>query len=323
MEQPHDLASYKAAFEQEQQARIYAEKALDEKTREITNSLMVMKQQYENLLKNKSELEQAQQQLLQSEKMASLGQLSAGVAHEINNPISFILLNLDSLKEYLDTLITLSDHYEQHLTSDTGQLPSELESFKEEQDISFIKDDLVKLYDDSKDGLARVKDIVANLKNFARADEGEYELADINDCIENTIKVVWNEIKHNATLTKNLGSIPNISFNQNQLSQVFMNLLVNACHAIKDQKENGEITLSTFTKNSTVYISIKDDGCGIPKEIQSKIFDPFFTTKDVDTGTGLGLSISYGIIEKHHGKIDLISSPSNGSEFIIQLPVPQ
>jgi len=317
----NDSNPYKEAFFREKEARQQAEKALDEKTREIYNSMMIMEKQYDELLIQKKQLEQTQSQLIQSEKMSSLGQLSAGVAHEINNPISFILLNLDTFLEYTDTLMQLTDMYETFENNPDNIQLQKIQAYKDTQDIEFIKEDVKKIYDDSKDGLNRVKDIVHSLKSFSRADDGELAECDINDCLKNTLKVIWNELKHKARVTESYCDIATVSGNTNQLSQVFMNLLVNASHAVEDCERNGEIIISTFQEQDSIVVSIKDNGNGIPEEVQHKIFDPFFTTKPVDIGTGLGLSISYGIIEKHSGSLVFSSVQNQGTEFRISLPI--
>jgi len=273
-----------------------------------------LEKNYHQLKSAHDNLKSTQSQLVHSEKMACLGQLAAGVAHEINNPVGFVLSNVETLTEYVDVLVNLLGSYE----SFSGVDREKLARLKEEQDVDFILDDIDQVMVDSKSGLIRVKDIVNNLKSFARADDGEKKSVDVNECLASTLKVVWNELKYHVEVKFELQEeIPNVCAMAGELSQVFMNLLVNAGHAIEG---NGVVNIKTYSQEDQVFIKISDDGCGIPPEIQSKIFDPFFTTKPVDRGTGLGLSISYGIIQSYGGSIGVESSSSKGTSFLISLP---
>jgi len=273
-------------------------------------------------------LKQAQSQVLQSEKMASIGQLAAGVAHEINNPVGFVKSNLGTLAEYMEILkkvleryASLAERIKEGQTGDSEAIREVLEQIEEldrEEDLNYILSDLDSLIKESSDGVQRVKEIVQNLKSFARVDESESKEADINEGIEATLKVVWNELKYKTTVIKNLRPLPHIHCNPGQLNQVFMNLLVNAAQAIP---ERGEIRIDTEATEDKIVIRISDTGSGIPEENMSKLFDPFFTTKPVGKGTGLGLSISYGIIQKHKGTIEVASRLGEGTTFTIQLPI--
>lgn len=272
-----------------------------------------------------NELKQMHVQLLQSEKMASIGQLAAGVAHEINNPTAFILSNLASLRRYSESLTehirVLSDALEKISKPAAEHAEDILKTVTEHRKakkVDYIINDICNLIDESIDGGKRVKKIVQNLKNFSRIDEAEYKSGDINATIENTLSVIWNELKYKAKVTKDYGNIPLTLCNAGQLSQVFMNLLINAAHAIKIQ---GEITIKTRCHDNTIVVSISDTGSGIPKEIIGKIFEPFFTTKDIGKGTGLGLSIAYDIVRKHNGQMDVVSQPDKGTTFTIVIPV--
>jgi signal transduction histidine kinase len=263
-----------------------------------------------------------QEKLLQSEKMASIGQLAAGVAHEINNPIGYVHSNLGSLQEYLRNLFALIDAYERALRSpDPKAMVAELDELRRRFDIDFISRDLPQLMAESREGIERVTRIVRDLKDFSRSDRDQaWKLADLHTGLESTLNIIWNELKYKATLEKTYGSLPLVECLPSELNQVFMNILLNAGQAIG---ERGTISLSSGHEGDEVWIDIADTGSGIPLELQQRIFDPFFTTKPVGKGTGLGLSISYGIVAKHHGRIDVHSAPGQGSRFRIVLPVRQ
>ena len=264
----------------------------------------------------------AQKKLLESEKLASIGQLAAGVAHEINNPIGYVHSNLGSLQEYLSSLFALIDVYERALRSaDPAAMLPEVEATRERLDIDFISRDLPQLMTESREGIERVTRIVRDLKDFSRSDrEMRWKLADLHASLDSTLNIVWNQLRYKATLEKRYGSLPLVECLQSELGQVFMNLLLNAGQAIIEQ---GTITVSTGQQGDHVWIEIADTGAGIPPEVLQRIFDPFYTTKPVGTGTGLGLSISYGIVAKHHGRIEVDSAPGEGSRFRLVLPIRQ
>ncbi len=275
------------------------------------------------------QLKEAQSHLLQSEKMASIGQLAAGVAHEINNPVGFINSNLTTFRSYCNDLKEMLELYGrlEKRVAQEGAIPEEikelLENIEEKReaiDLEFILEDLDELIDQSIEGTERIKKIIQDLKEFSHVDQAELKEVDINRCLESTLNIVWNELKYKATVKKEYGDIPLILGYPQQLNQVFMNLLVNAAQAIE---EKGEITIITREVKSPTHgveILIKDTGVGIPKEIQPKIFDPFFTTKPVGKGTGLGLNVSYKIIQKHRGRIEVESDVGKGATFSIFLP---
>lgn len=264
----------------------------------------------------------AQEQLLQSEKLASIGQLAAGVAHEINNPIGYVHSNLGSLQEYIGNLFALVDVYERALHSDEPHaMRDEIDATRERLDIDFISRDLPQLLTESRQGIERVTRIVRDLRDFSRADrEHAWRLADLHAGLDSTINIVWNELRYKATLDKQYGTLPMIECLHSELNQVFMNLLLNAGHAITEQ---GVITVRTGHEGGQVWVEFSDTGSGIPPEMLQRVFDPFFTTKPVGKGTGLGLSISYGIVAKHHGRIEVDSTPNVGSRFRVILPVRQ
>jgi two-component system NtrC family sensor kinase len=264
-------------------------------------------------------LQSTQAQVIQQEKMASIGQLAAGVAHEINNPMGFISCNLGTLSKYLDRLTefirTLSKNTGGEDCDETGLAISEK---RKTLKIDMIIEDAPDLIKESLEGAERIQTIVKNLKNFSRVDEAQYKSADINECIESTLNIVWNELKYKVKLTKELGEIPLTKCYPQQLNQVFMNLLINASQAIEGQ---GEISVRTWSDDESIYSSVSDTGCGIPESTLSRIFDPFFTTKEVGKGTGLGLSITYDIVKNHQGDISVESEPGRGTTFTVRIPI--
>jgi PAS domain S-box-containing protein len=265
------------------------------------------------------ELEDAQVHLMQSEKMASIGQLAAGVAHEINNPIGYVYSNLGTLEKYVQDTFGIIDLYEQaEGTLIDSDAQTKLKAAKVKLDINFLKEDLRALMDESKDGITRVKNIVQNLKDFSHVDvSDEWHFSNLHSGIESTLNIVNNEIKYKANVVKEYGDLPEVECLPSQLNQVFMNLLVNASHAID---ERGTITVRTGQQGEEVWVEISDTGKGIAPEHMKKIFDPFFTTKPVGKGTGLGLSLSYGIIQKHSGRIEVRSELGKGTTFRVWLP---
>ncbi|MCZ8234628.1 MAG: PAS domain S-box protein [Inhella sp.] len=271
---------------------------------------------YRALKETNERLAEAQGQLLQSEKMASIGQLAAGVAHEINNPIGFVTSNLGSMKRYVEGLLALLQAQE------AGRPPEELAPLRQAADIDYVAEDLPQLIKESEDGLARVKKIVQDLKDFSRVDQSEWQDADLHAGLDSTLNMVLNEVKYKARIDKAYGAVPPVRCLAGQLNQVFMNLIVNAAHAIQ---RDGVITLSTGTEQREgadwAWVEVRDNGCGMSPEVQRRIFEPFFTTKPVGQGTGLGLSLSFSIIKKHGGHIDLHSNPGDGTRFRVWLPV--
>ena len=265
-------------------------------------------------------LEEAHNQLLQSEKMASIGQLAAGVAHEINNPIGFVSSNLGTLKSYIESLLQLISFYEtgEHMIAGDPALLEQITSLREQADIGFVRDDATALINESIEGTERVRRIVQDLRDFSRVESPDWQWADLHAGLEATLNVVWNEIKFKADIVRELGDIPLVECLPFQINQVFMNILVNAAQAIPGR---GIITLRSGSSTDQVWISISDTGQGIPPDRVARIFDPFFTTKPVGQGTGLGLSVSYGIVKKHGGRIDVQSQSGAGTTFTIWLPV--
>ena len=263
-----------------------------------------------------------QEKLLQSEKMASIGQLAAGVAHEINNPIGYVHSNLGSLQEYLRSLFTVIEAYERALRApDPKALIPEIDDIRTRFDIDFISRDLPQLMAESREGIERVTRIVRDLKDFSYSGRDEsWKLVDLHAGLESTINIIWNELKYKVTLQREFGQLPLVECLPSELNQVYMNLLLNAGHAIADR---GTITVRTGVDGDHVWVEFEDTGGGISPDLRQRIFDPFFTTKPVGSGTGLGLSISYSIVNKHHGRIDLDSTPGVGSRFRLVLPIKQ
>jgi signal transduction histidine kinase len=266
-------------------------------------------------------VEQTQEQLIQSEKLAALGQLAAGVAHEINNPIGFVTSNANLVSKYVTKL---NDAMNQFETDSAAELSGEalllFTRWKATSKIEKILNDLTELSQESIEGLDRVKEIVKDLKEYAHTGEIKFEPADINKQLTSTVNLLRNEIKYKAEVSMNLSDIPPVPCIVSQINQVFVNIIVNACHAIP---EFGNLTISSETDGDFVLVNITDDGTGMPKEIIRKIFDPFFTTKEVGKGTGIGLAITKSIIDRHSGKLDVRSAEGVGTTFSIRLPIEQ
>lgn len=268
-----------------------------------------------------SQLLKAQALVVQSEKLASIGQLAAGVAHEINNPIGYIFSNFTSLEKYIGQLFEMIKTFEDsepHIGS--LEALSAIGKIKEKIELDYLKDDIPELMAQSKEGIARVRKIVQDLKDFSRIDsDQEWQWSNLHSGMDSTLNIVNNEIKYKADLVKDYGAIPEVECLPTQINQVIMNLVINAAHAIGP--ERGKITIRTRQKNDDVCIYVEDNGSGMTKDIASKIFDPFFTTKPIGKGTGLGLSLSYGIIKKHNGNIEVQSESGLGTCFCITLPI--
>lgn len=295
----------------------------------LLRDVTVMQQREEELQRRHTELQQAylhlagaQEQLLQSEKMASIGQLAAGVAHEINNPIGYVNSNLATLQDYLRNLLTLLHAYERAVPPGSdAEAATEIADLRARFDLDFMLRDLPELVAESREGIERVTKIVQDLKDFSRAGRGDaWVMADLHKGLDSTLNIVWNELKYKVKLEKRYGDLPPIECLPSELNQVFMNILVNAGQAIP---ERGHIAIATGCEGDEVWVTVSDDGEGIPENVLPRIFDPFFTTKPVGRGSGLGLSISYGIVAKHHGRIEVDSVPGRGTTFRVVLPVRQ
>jgi len=268
-------------------------------------------------------LQEAQEQLLQQEKMASIGSLAAGVAHEINNPVGYVNSNINSMEGYIKDIYKVLDIYEKieaKLPKD-HRLTLEVKAMKEDIDYDFIRNDISDLISESVEGVLRVKQIVKDLKDFSHVDEAEWQTTNIEKGVDSTLNIVHNELKYKADIVKDYEGIPEIQCVASQVNQVIMNLLVNAGHAIEEQ---GTVTIRTRKKDENfVYLEVSDTGKGIAPENLTKIFAPFFTTKPVGEGTGLGLSLSYSIAEKHGGELSVTSEVGVGTTFRLMLPIKQ
>ena len=273
---------------------------------------------------DQARLEEVQRQLLQADRMASIGQLAAGVAHEINNPIGYIQSNLGTLREYVQSLLRLIEAQDgalHRLRMEQPETARQIEDLREQIDFEFLAKDLPTLLAESQEGIARVRKIIQDLRDFSRAGHAEdWSLADIHAGLDSTINIVWNDLKYKVELLKRYGDIPPVECLPSQLNPEILNIQVNAGHAIE---QRGQITITTYAEGGMVFIEISDSGKGIPAENLARVFEPFFTTKPIGKGTGLGLSISYGIIKKHNGDIDVRSEVGVGTTFLIKLPVRQ
>ncbi|MGK5023824.1 ATP-binding protein [Janthinobacterium sp. RB2R34] len=267
-----------------------------------------------------SKLQQAHEQLLQAEKMASIGQLAAGIAHEINNPIGFVNSNMSSLQAYVATLFDVIGQYEAAMGQqiDGAALAARVAQVRQQADLAYLQSDMADLLGESMDGLKRVRDIVQALKDFSHVGESNWQVADLHAGLDTTLNIVGNELKYKARIDKQYGQLPPIACLASQLNQVFMNLLVNAGQAISG---DGVISIRTGHLDGWIWVEIGDTGAGIAPEHLHRIFEPFFTTKAVGSGTGLGLSLSYGIVNQHGGRIEVASEPGRGTRFTVRLPV--
>ncbi|WP_067862080.1 sensor histidine kinase [Neptuniibacter marinus] len=304
--------AYKVAYEREKRARLKAEELLENKSREIFLQNERLKESYDLLQKQ-------QATILQNEKLATLGTLAAGMAHEINNPLAFVKSNIESLRRYhcsYTRLISFIQHINQALPS---KVQADLEKLFEKEDIEFIQEDLPELMTDTVEGLTRVRDIVMNLRSFARIQSTDRSSANIVDGILSTLKLLNSELKNTVEVKLDLEPIQEIPCNLNELNQVFLNLIINAKHAT-ESIEKPIIEISTRTVQSEIIIEITDNGSGMSEEVEKEIFVPFFTTKPIGSGTGMGLAIAYGIIKDHDGEISVHSIEGQGTTFTIKLP---
>lgn len=291
---------------------IFGDRSLSVKVFKVDSGLGFIFSDITEALQLEKERKKMEAIIRQQEKMASVGQLAAGVAHEINNPSGYISSNLTTLKKYISRFV------EYIKASQSGSPPEELKQLNKKLKIDYLVEDSQDLIDDSIEGIDRIHGIVQSLKSFSRVDNLKCKEAEVNECIENTLKVIWNELKYKAKVIKEYGELPLLQCHPQQLSQVFMNIMINAAHAID---EEGEIKIKTWSDSENLFVAISDTGKGIFAENLTKIFEPFYTTKDVGKGTGLGLSIVHDIIQNHDGEIDVESEIGKGTTFTITLPV--
>jgi signal transduction histidine kinase len=296
------------------------ERALERQTlmRNARQYKLDLEMRNNELVRSKTQLERLQTQIIHSEKMASLGQLAAGVAHELNNPVGFIYGNLDFLNEYAGGLKKLLDYYDEAELTET--IVAGADSIKREIDYPASVEDLSSIIGDCREGAERIRDIVQNLRTFSRLDEADFKKTDIHEGIDSTIRLLSRYFStDNIRLVRNYGELPPIDSFSGQLNQVWMNLLVNAAQAVG--ANGGEVRIRTRADGEFVKITVSDTGCGIAPEHLNRIFDPFYTTKSVGEGTGLGLSISFGIVERHGGTISISTVLGTGTAFTVALPV--
>ena len=320
-----EAAALRKALERERARRNLAEQLLEEKSRALYASYKELEDAHLELTRNK-------ESLIQSEKMASLGIMSAGMAHEINNPVGFMLSNMESLHEYLPVFMrgySLLREVVGEIDQDSplAHRRAEVLEYLQTSDVEYLVEDTADLLRETRDGLHRVKEIVAGLRMFSRADVGGMAELDVNACIEQTLQLARTEIRKTCDIIAELADdLPVVKGNQARLGQVLVNLLVNAVDAVNDASpegtDGGSVTVRSRLLDGFVEIQVQDTGCGMDEALQKKIFEPFYTTKEVGRGTGLGLSISHGIIEEHGGRIRVDSTPGQGTTFSIELPVP-
>lgn len=295
---------------------------LEEKVQDRTS---LLNQKNFQLQEANKDLKETQVQLLQAEKMASVGQLAAGVAHEINNPVGFVGSNIATLSEYVATYQMIFAQINVALEAKDEKARnsalSELEKMLANQDMAFINEDISELLADSQEGLHRVAEIVKGLKLFSRVDSDQMQQHNINDCVRTTLAMVNNQLKYICTVETHLGRVPDVTMNVGKISQVITNLLINAGQAIEATGKNGRIVITTCTVNNFVELRVEDSGCGIPASHLDKLFNPFFTTKPEGQGTGLGLSISFGIAQEHGGSLSATSIEGESSTFTLMLPI--
>lgn len=303
---------------EEVRARVSTHIALYRTRRELMERERRLQQSLAELEAAHAKLKEMGNQLLQSEKLAAIGQLAAGVAHEINNPIGFVNSNLGTLKVYVEKLFVMLDLYQTMETTAAPELLQQISEAKKEADFDFLREDIVDLLMESMDGTSRVRKIVQDLRDFSRPAQDDWKMTDLHACLESTLNVVRNEIKYKAELNREYSELPLVECQPYQLNQVFLNLLVNAAQAIA---ERGKITIRTLRQGDLVAVAVGDTGCGIPPEQRAHVFDPFYTTKPIGMGTGLGLSVAYGIVERHTGHIEVDSEPGQGTTFTVWLPI--
>lgn len=306
---------YQQAHAREKAARLKAERLLEDKSRKLFQQKLKLEESYARLRLQESAM-------LQNEKLATLGTLSAGIAHEINNPLAFVLSNMESLNNYTlsyQKLLKLAQTLLQteHLPEQANRAFTDL---IEQEDLTFINEDISELLKDTGDGLHRVRDIINNLRSFSRTQNTDQVEASLLTGLKSTLKLLDSELKGNVDLQLSLQELPRTICNPNELNQVFLNLIINAKQATENTEE-ATIKISSLCNNDTIFIRVQDNGCGMSDEVKKQIFVPFFTTKPVGKGTGMGMAVAYGIIADHQGKIVVTSKEGLGTTFEIQLPV--
>lgn len=315
----NEKADYKRAYNRQRLAREKAESLLELRSRELYEANKTLKDAYERLKENKN-------MLVQQEKLASIGLLAAGIAHEINNPVGFVKSNLQTLEEYSDTYVSAFLIFSSIVSAiqkgDQTELEKRidrLDKLTAEKDLEYLVKDGLECIKESMAGVERIEEIIANLSDFARTEDNDDRvLCDINELLDTTLKLVWNKLKYKVEIRKDYGDIPAIYGWPGQLQQVFVNIIVNATQAIDS---SGTITLITRVKDEDVVVDIIDSGHGMDDETLNKLFDPFYTTKDVGSGTGLGLYVSHGIVRNHQGTLTARNNADKGACFTVTLPI--
>lgn len=307
-----DSNPYELAYQRERKARLKAEKLLEDKSRELYLQNRRLEESYQQLQKQ-------QAHMLTQDKLATLGTLSAGIAHEVNNPLAFVKSNFESLQQYHQAYDSVIERVVQLKPQLPESLLKEIEQILREMDIEFIQEDLPELMQDTAEGLTRVKDIIQNLRNFSRTQASDRVKSDVVDGLHSTLKLLSSELKNSVTLDLNLAPVGPIICNPNELNQVFLNIILNAKQAT-EAITHPVIQITSNQDSESVFITVRDNGCGMSEETRNQIFVPFFTTKAVGKGTGMGLAIAYSIIQEHGGDIMVESEPGKGSIFTIKLP---
>ena len=306
---------YKAAYERERAARLKAEQLLEDKSRKLYQQNCRLEESYD-------QLRQQQDVLVQSEKLATLGTLTAGVAHEINNPLAYVISNVAAAQEYIESYDRLIAFIQTHEIAQLmpEALQQQWAELLVESDLEFMQQDYPDVMADTREGLDRVRDIVHSLRSFSRVQDAERQPADLVDALKSTLRLLHNEVKHRVNLELELTPLPLVRCNLNELNQVFTNLIINAVHAMKEATRP-ELRISSHVEEGWAVLRVEDNGCGMADDVVKEIFTPFYTTKPVGEGTGLGLSITWGIIQDHDGEISVDSEPGKGTRFTIRLPV--
>lgn len=311
-----DDYNYKKAYLREKSARDQLETLLEDKTR----ALFIANQELEEKLET---VKNQQITLMQSEKMATLGTLSAGMAHEINNPLAYITSNVESIKFIKPVLVSLMTAAQQFVDKSISvtQLESILVQLNRENDLSFIVDDIDDLVDDTQEGLERIAHIVSNLVDFASLKDNVTTMADITESLNGTLKLLENQLG-TCAIELHIEKLPLTQCNISSMKQVFVNLLINAKHACDDlHDQQGKVTIKLFANKNNIYIEVADNGCGMDADTLKQMFDPFFTTKPVGQGTGMGMAIVYNVLKEHNGTIEVESEVGKGSLIRCLIPI--